>query len=433
MALYHAANGPQWTVNENWLSDAPIGEWHGVLTDSTGRVTGLVLADNGLGGKLPAELNSIASLAILNLLSEPLGGTLSGESGALPSQATSPAGGDQAVGDAMESMAEGLGDLLSGLTGILAPSEQTGDESVDPMAGTLTEALTAGLTVGLQSIEELSNSVDLLNSRLTAELSPEMRNVAVLMDASLSINRMSGKLPTRLGKYAGLSILKQTHAQMGENPPPELADLAKLIELSLVVNQYSGKLPAKLTKFASVTILNNLNDQLGEDAPPELGNFVELVNVSTDVFQSRRGLSTDLSRLTVLSLLTIFDQGQLSGEVPAELVDELGNTDSLETLDLDVALLAEELVEQVNDLAIERNLDVDAEQVTAELDNLQVIRSLNEDEYRAIGQLPVELGNLTSLTVIDLSGNRLGGCVPGSLQIQLDLAASDLGGLPFCP
>ena len=47
VALYNATEGPLWTINDNWLSDRPVGEWHGVETDSTGRVIGLDLAPTG--------------------------------------------------------------------------------------------------------------------------------------------------------------------------------------------------------------------------------------------------------------------------------------------------------------------------------------------------------------------------------------------------
>ena len=41
---YNALDGPNWEANENWLTDAPMGEWSGVTTDDKGRVTVLVLA-----------------------------------------------------------------------------------------------------------------------------------------------------------------------------------------------------------------------------------------------------------------------------------------------------------------------------------------------------------------------------------------------------
>ena len=43
VALYNAADGPNWSNNTNWLSDEPSGEWHGVRTDRSGRVLSLSL------------------------------------------------------------------------------------------------------------------------------------------------------------------------------------------------------------------------------------------------------------------------------------------------------------------------------------------------------------------------------------------------------
>ena len=38
VAFYHATNGPNWLNSGNWLSDKPLGAWHGVTTDNSGRV-----------------------------------------------------------------------------------------------------------------------------------------------------------------------------------------------------------------------------------------------------------------------------------------------------------------------------------------------------------------------------------------------------------
>ena len=43
VALYNwAADGPNWRTDTNWLSDRPLGEWHGVRTDGNGPVTEVV-------------------------------------------------------------------------------------------------------------------------------------------------------------------------------------------------------------------------------------------------------------------------------------------------------------------------------------------------------------------------------------------------------
>ena len=67
-ALYHATDGPNWKEDTNWLrDDAPLGQWHGVTVDFAGRVTSLLLQENGLAGRLPVELASLDNLERLHL------------------------------------------------------------------------------------------------------------------------------------------------------------------------------------------------------------------------------------------------------------------------------------------------------------------------------------------------------------------------------
>ena len=68
VALYNATGGGgrNWRNNGNWLSNAPIGAWHGVTTDSDGRVTHLDLSFNQLTGEIPAELGSLTQLYLNN-------------------------------------------------------------------------------------------------------------------------------------------------------------------------------------------------------------------------------------------------------------------------------------------------------------------------------------------------------------------------------
>lgn len=57
--LYLATDGPNWKRNDNWLTNEPLGRWHGVVADTTGVVLRLDLPENGLAGEVPAELRSV--------------------------------------------------------------------------------------------------------------------------------------------------------------------------------------------------------------------------------------------------------------------------------------------------------------------------------------------------------------------------------------
>ena len=76
VALYHAAGGAEWKNNEGWLSDDPLGEWHGVTTDASGNVTALRLPDNGLSGAIAPELGDLFNLRTLNLRGNQLSGEI---------------------------------------------------------------------------------------------------------------------------------------------------------------------------------------------------------------------------------------------------------------------------------------------------------------------------------------------------------------------
>ena len=61
-ALYNATNGSSWLVDTNWLSNGPLGEWHGVSTDADGRVAELDLDGKQLSGPIPSELGNLDNL-----------------------------------------------------------------------------------------------------------------------------------------------------------------------------------------------------------------------------------------------------------------------------------------------------------------------------------------------------------------------------------
>ncbi len=83
VALYNATGGENWNESNNWLSDAPLGEWYGVITNDDGRVTELRLYDNGLSGEIPPELGSLSNLTRLRLGNNELIGEIPAELGSL--------------------------------------------------------------------------------------------------------------------------------------------------------------------------------------------------------------------------------------------------------------------------------------------------------------------------------------------------------------
>ena len=76
IALYNATDGANWTNNDNWLSDRPIGEWLGVEVDDNGRVVRLDFIYNNLSGEIPSALGDLANLESLSLWNNNLSGKI---------------------------------------------------------------------------------------------------------------------------------------------------------------------------------------------------------------------------------------------------------------------------------------------------------------------------------------------------------------------
>ena len=83
IAFYNATGGANWTNSSGWSTEAPIEQWHGVITDSTGRVTELDLEENGLTEPIPTELAQLSSLRRLSLHSNQLTGKIPSQLGSL--------------------------------------------------------------------------------------------------------------------------------------------------------------------------------------------------------------------------------------------------------------------------------------------------------------------------------------------------------------
>ena len=85
VAIYNATNGENWARKQDWLSNAPIGTWHGVTTNDSGRVTELNLSENQLSGEIPVVLGNLTSLQELYLWGNELSGEIPSELGNLAS------------------------------------------------------------------------------------------------------------------------------------------------------------------------------------------------------------------------------------------------------------------------------------------------------------------------------------------------------------
>ena len=186
--LYNATGGPQWTNNENWLSNKPLGAWYGVATNSEGRVTELELGfpnGNNLTGPIPPELGNLSSLEILDLGVNQLSAPIPPELGKLSGLEILRLGGNQ-------------------LTGTIPPElgNLSNLESVNLIVNQLTGTIPAELG-NLSNLESLL----LMGNQLTGTIPAELGNLSNLETLGIWGNQLTGPIPQELGKLSNLGWL----------------------------------------------------------------------------------------------------------------------------------------------------------------------------------------------------------------------------------
>ena len=181
VALYEAVGGRSWTRRDNWLTDAPLAEWHGIETDRVGRVVSLDLGENGLAGRIPVEIGDLAALERFVLTDNQLTGPIPSEIGG-----------------------------LSNLTQLL-------------LAGNSLEGAIPSEVGNLAKLE----SLELARNQMTGQIPAELGDLSNLERLWLGSNFMKGPLPPELGNLAGLGDLRLSNMGLTGPIPPELGNLSR--------------------------------------------------------------------------------------------------------------------------------------------------------------------------------------------------------------
>ncbi len=256
VALYHALDGPNWNLNDNWLGNAPLSEWYGV-TIGAGRVVELDLSQNQLSGQIPAVIGQLTGLTNLDLFGNQLVGEIPPTIGNLDKVTRLSLWANRLSG----SIPAELGDMESLAWVALGINELTGE--IPPELGSL-----ATLT-----------HMDFTLNQLSGPIPAELGNLPNVVWIGLWSNQLSGEIPAELGTLTGLTQLDFDHNRLSGPIPSELGNLVNLDELWLRHNQLSGAIPAELGNLSSLTVLGLEQNQLTGDIPVELGNLTNLRRV----------------------------------------------------------------------------------------------------------------------------------------------------------
>ena len=400
--LYDATDGEDWNSSEGWFKGNDLSGWHGVETDTVGRLSGLDLGGNGLSGRLPPELGGLVSMVTLDVSANSLAGRLPEELGSLANLATLNLSGNDFSGPLPLSLRNtAIEDLRYENTRLCVPDDpgfRLWLRSLATHEGTGEQCAPLSEREILEAFYESTSGENWYNNDKWLTDAPLGEWYGVTTNAAGQVSRMSlssnllvGRIPPELGQLAHLEALILNFNHHLDGPlPPEFFDLPELRGLHLWGTSMSG-LPAGIGRLARLEYLNMTGAGLTGPIPPELG---------------------DLSELRSLLLAGNY----LFGEIPAEL----GNLSKLETLHLFWCELTGPIPAELGRLSKLTYLNLGLNHLTgeipAELGDLQALETLEFRDNQLAGSIPKELGSLGNLSTMNLAGNNLSDSIPGSFQ-----------------
>ena len=228
-ALYDATGGVYWEKNDNWLTDEPGSNWHGVTADREGYVTLLDLRDNRLSGELPPELGNLSRLREWSLRDNQLNGEIPPELGNL-------------------FHLEVLSLERNRLSGPIPPS--------------------------LGNLAVLTN-LRIWGNELHGEIPPALANLSVLRRFVVGANELTGEIPSWLGDLPYLSSIYLGGNKLTGVIPDNLAKLTDVTYFNVNRNRLTGDIPSWLADFPLRQLYLNDN-QLTGDIPSGLSDLPDL-------------------------------------------------------------------------------------------------------------------------------------------------------------
>ena len=251
--LYRATDGPDWNNNDNWMTDAPLGEWYGVEMEA-GDVTGLDLRENQLSGSITPGLGNLSNLERLDLAYNSLSGTI-------PPQLRNLAN------------LERLDLAYNSLSGTIPPQLRNLanltwlDFGHNRLSGTIPTQLA-----------NLSNLtwLDLGSNQFSGPVPPELGNLRHLTGLLLQENSFGGQVPGVLGNLTSLRLLHLHNNNLAGPVPADFGRMSRLRELILAHNEeMGGPLPSELTSLRELDVLLAAHTELCAPADPDVQTWLE--------------------------------------------------------------------------------------------------------------------------------------------------------------
>ncbi|XP_042479869.1 receptor-like protein Cf-9 [Macadamia integrifolia] len=321
-------------------------------------------------------------------------------------------------------------------------NQSNSDQFVSPILGNLTSLLSKARIFSISV------------NKLTGKIPFSICNASNLKYLDLSHNQLSGPIPTCLGS-SNLKLLSLTVNKLAGNIPFSLCNASNLEFLDLSFNQLSGIIPTGLGNSNLLGVLSVESNNLVGNIPFSICNAsnLYLLKLSDNPLSGTIPTCLGSSNLEVLYLENnklhgpippiLFRSGcrlhslklngnMLQGQVPRSLA----NCKKLVVLDIGDNQLNDSFpywLENLSQLSVlimrSNNFVVDIVDKGLHISQFHIATTfttvdLSNNKFN--GEIPDAMGNLKSLMLLNLSGNSLMGRIPSSLENLSNLESLDL-------
>ena len=487
-ALYHSLSGPDWHIKDDWMSASnPCGNGtinttrYGVecatfaaapSNKSSSHVTGLVLPQNSLVGKLPpfSSLQHLLHLDFSNSdlseVSNDFGNVVSGTlvtlcglgnlstillasnnfTGSIPEclqslanatvldlnfnsiQGTTP---DELCllrnleelhlrGNRLEgTVPECIGEELTALR-VLDYSNFNADVSIGKqlLSGTLPASL-----CDLEHLETMQfQATQGLDGTLPDCLGAKQPQLKIL---AVETNQLYGSIPEELCQASALEQVVLNHNALTGILPSCLGSLSRLTGLALKTNQFHGPIPEKLCEASALKYVLLWDNALTGSIPGCLGRLSQLTDLELNQNKFNGSIPEELCQASALEDLVLTNNA-LTGTIPSCL----GSLSQLTWLTLSINHFHGPIPEELCQVSALKYLFLYENTLTGTLPSClgnfrQLVRlELNQNYFH--GPIPEELCEASALKDLVLSENALSGALPSCLAMSFPVLLSML-------
>ncbi|KAL6291077.1 hypothetical protein ACE6H2_008587 [Prunus campanulata] len=271
------------------------------------------------------------------------------------------------------------------------------------------------------SISRCSNLqyLSLFGNTLSGKIPIEIGSLSKLQVLDLGTNDLSGEIPSAFSNLSSLEMLYVQQNILHGDIPSSLGQLKSLKYLALGTNNFSGTIPPSIYNLSSIKLISVLANRLHGTLPPGLGHtiFPNLESFSFHMNRFSGPIPITISNASNLSLFGI-SGNMFTGRVPS-----LARMSNLFRVEMDNNSLGNNedgdldfLSSLVNCTNLER-LDISGNNfgglLPDSISNLSTkltVLKLGTNQIR--GSIPVGIGNLVNLGVLDFKVNLLRGAIP---------------------